>query len=275
VGAEDDGAVPYQIPPVVYVGDRCRLIYPLDPFFFNLENSIIPLENIPKQDDVVIERLELQNGRLIVDFQGWRTGIIELPVITIDGREITGIEVRVASLLEGKDDAVILAPAKTPVNPPGALLMIAGFSLGIVLVIAVSLAIAFRGGSAVSSFLRMRRKRRAARVARNAVRRIKNHLENGHKTNAEAVGDVSVELRNFLYSFYGLDCRSLVPAEFLGVDFEKEPMPDQTYTSRYFAEFFTRCDTMRFSGKNISKEQVRAVIVEVDRFIAASPVKGV
>jgi len=76
-------------------------------------------------------------------------------------------------------------------------------------------------------------------------------------------------LRIFLDRYFGLNCRSMVPSEFLAVTLPPERKAQDKYTPEYFFNFFTRCDTMRFSGQDVSMETVRGIIDEVEAFVKA------
>jgi hypothetical protein len=263
---QSGSALPYQIPQTIYIGDAGRLVYPLDTLFFRLTNGIVPLDSIPKTEEISIHRIEIKDGSLIVDFQPFRTGTVRLPPLLIEDNVIDGLEVSVASLIEGKD-AAVLSPAATPVNAPGTLWIIVGGSLGILGAAAAALFAALRGTRVFSKYKLRRRKRRAIRNAERTIKKIKTQMEKGTFPPAAALSAASVELRLFLEHYFEINCRSLVPVEFLSLNFSGAAMPGESYTPEYFAGFFTRCDTLRFSGKNIAAAAVNGLIGEVEAFI--------
>jgi hypothetical protein len=269
---EEDGnvAVPYQIPQTIYIGDNGRLIYPLDTFFYNQDDQIFSLEDIPRHDDITVSNVELSKGQLFIDFQAWRTGIVKLPSITIAGRRIDGIEVVVASLVEGQNASTMLSAAVTPVSAPGTLWLITGTVSTIIIVTALFFFFMLRGKLFFVHLRRNTRKKRAIRLARKAIRKIRNQLEKKNVAESSALSHLSTEFRLFLDVYCGIDCRSLVPAEFLNLEFPLCLMPAERYSPAYFADFFTRCDTLRFSGKNISDEAVANIISEVENFVCAT-----
>lgn len=285
---DDESPVPYQIPQTVFIGDKGRLVYPLDAYFFNQGDQIIPLEAIDSSQgdlykDVVIHRVELSRGRLIVDFQCWRTGAVRLPPVQMQGRLIEGMEVRVASLLEGKDALTVLSPAMPPMSAPGTLWIISGTVASLLAISSLFLIFALRGGNLFAVWRANSRKRRAIRKSRKAIKKIKTQMAKGrdasgkelpgHLTTSAAIAELSSEFRQFLENYCGLQCRSLVPAEFLKLEFPAG-LPSGEDSPRYFSDFFTRCDTMRFSGANISRTAVDNIISEIESYIKAASLKN-
>lgn len=268
--ADNDTPVPYQIPQTIYIGDAGRLVYPLDAYFFNQTDGVIAAEQIGQSADVVVHRVELNKGRLIVDFQCWRTGVVALPPVNVAGKVVEGMEVRVASLLEGKDAQTVLSPPAPPLAAPGTLWIVSGATTLLITAAALLIFFVLRGGIFFASLGRRRRRWRALRVIRKALKKISLQMEKDTLNLSAAIAGAALELRRFLEVYCGVNCRSLVPAEFLQMEFPAGAMPGEQCSPRYFASFFTRCDTARFSGETISRAAVKALLSEVEAFVNAA-----
>jgi len=258
----------YQIPQTIYIGDRARLVRNLDMSFFDTGDRVIPPGDPQEDDDIVIHNIEIKNGRLIIDFQAFRTGIISLPPVLIGGLEISGLEVKVSSLIESGNPAA-LSPFERPLNVPGTLWIIVLATVIIIAAITVVLILFFYGGR---FFLNLRGGIRQQYIMLTTMRFIKKLRLSVKKENTApqtALGEITTMLRIFLDRYFGLNCRSMVPSEFLAVTLPPGRKAQDKYTPEYFFNFFTRCDTMRFSGQDVSMETVRGIIDEVEAFVKA------
>jgi hypothetical protein len=270
--SDDEVPVSYQIPQTIFLGDKGRLVYPLDAYFFNKCDQVIQLESIAKPDEVVIHRVELSRGRLIIDFQCWKTGTVTLPPVEIAGRIVDGMEVYVSSLIEGKDAVTVLSPAIKPIIAPGTLWIMSGGAAALIVFVACTSFFILRGGNFFAAWRGNARKRRAIRITRKALKKIKLQILKGQITASIALSELLNEFRIFLDEYCGVQCRSLVPDEFLKLSFPAE-LPSGADSPRYFANFFTRCDTLRFSGAGINTTALNSVINEVETFIKAAALR--
>jgi hypothetical protein len=259
-------AIPYQIPQTIYVGDNGKLVYPLDGFFLNKEDALIPLDNIPQNDEIVLHRIELSKGNLIIDFQAFRTGIISLPPIRIDGEVLTDMNIKISSLIDVMG-APELSPAETPMNAPGILLIIALAVLIILAFIALILFLSLYGVTFLLRINRFMQKRHATQLTKKTIKKIKKRLSRKLIGFDEAVAAAARELRLFLNRYCTIDCNSFVPSEFLTMKLDENLMPDKKYSPKYFCDFFTRCDVIRFSGRSIPAETAHGIINEVEEFV--------
>jgi hypothetical protein len=263
------GAEPYQIPQIIYIGDQGRLVYSLDGFFSNPVNGALPVDKLQAGDDIIINGLEINNGRLIVDFQAFKTGRIMLPPIVIGAETLSGLEVTVSSLLDGPDAVTVLSPALSPLSAPGTLWIISSIIFIIIFIFAVVFIFLFRGGNFFSSIKRKIKKARIIRKTQKAVKRLKTSLEKGTISARTALGGISTELRVFLDDFFNTDCRSMVPLEFLNIVFPDDSGLDEKYTPEFFYRFFKNCDELRFNGGAVPEETVAGVILEVESLAAS------
>ncbi|MDR3301444.1 MAG: hypothetical protein LBT01_02790 [Spirochaetaceae bacterium] len=264
-----DNNAPYQIPQTIYIGDRGRLVYPLDGFFSNQEDGELPLDNLPESGEIVINAVQLNNGRLVVDFQAFKTGIISLPPIVVGEKTLSGLEVHIASILEGQGGLTVLSAAATPLSAPGTLWIISAFVLITILGIVILLLFLFRSGNVFLTLKRRIKHKRMIRQTQRAIKRLKMNLDKETIGTKTALSDISNELRIFIDKYFNIHCRAMVPQEFLDITFPEDSGASKKYSPEYFYQFFTNCDTIRFSGKNIAEKTVRGIIAEVEDFISS------
>jgi hypothetical protein len=259
-----DLPAPYQIPQIIYIGDKGRLVYPLDGFFSNQENGALPHDDIETDSDIIISSIEINNGRLVIDFQAFRTGMIPLPIIVISGEPISGLEVYVSSLLDSADNVTVLSPAALPISAPGTLWIIVSIIFIIILIFISAFLFLFRGGNFFTAITLKIKKIRIIRKTQKAIKKLKLNLEKENTDARTALSGISNELRFFLDNFFNMDCRSMVPLEFLNLIFPDHSGLAEKYTAKFFSQFFENCDRLRFSGGLVTAETVLGIILEVE-----------
>jgi hypothetical protein len=292
-GADSDraigGSTPYQIPQTIYIGDHGRLVYPLNGFFFNQEEAV-PKPAIASEfdgeenyADIIINELsivddaaggglgrlsaEASDMRLIVDFQVFKTGIVQIPPIVIAGETLQGLEVQVSSILEESGDLTILSPAEQPLNAPGTIWIITSIVLTVIFIVAFLFLFVFKGSAFLSDLKRKLRNRRIIHQTQKSIKKLKINLDKKNIGARAALDGIATELRLFLDNYFNIHCLSMSPPEFLKLSFPASCLA-QEYSANYFYEFFMKCDTIRFSGAAVSEEAVREIIVEVETLVA-------
>ncbi|MDR3325381.1 MAG: hypothetical protein LBS82_05290, partial [Spirochaetaceae bacterium] len=264
---------PYQIPQTIYIGDRGLLVYPLDAFFFNQDprkTESIPIPgDAASARDVVIHSISIERGRLIVDFQPFRTGVVDLPPIVVHGQTVSGLAARVSSILEDSGGSTVLSAAALPLNAPGALWIISALVFAVLLAAALALVFLFHGGSFFVKLKRKLRHRRTIRQMQRSIKGLKTNLDKNNIGAQTALTGITNELRTFMDAYFNIRCRSMVPREFLDIAFPAGLDVGEPYTPRYFHQFFTNCDTIRFSGETVSAASVQDIVGQVERFVAA------
>ncbi|MDR1428800.1 MAG: hypothetical protein LBI85_00795 [Spirochaetaceae bacterium] len=215
--------------------------------------------------------------RLIIDFEAYRTGWVEFPPIVIGSQKITGLGAEISSLLEAGEEGRLLSPAAQALPVPGTVLMVYGFSGGaLVCIIAFSLLSAGLVKNRDEAGRRFRRKK-ALRIMRKAIRRLKDEMARADFSpplGGELLGKLSLALRRFLSDMLGVNCLSLVPSEFSGLDFERTGdglYGDGLYIAEnldFLASFFSRSDSLRF-GFGIDRSRVVSMVEEASAFITA------
>jgi hypothetical protein len=265
----------YLIPQTVFVGDLGRLVCPLKDPVPPGENLILDMpRDLPKAKDLIITRIEMdrrgEGARLLIDFQAFAPGLIPLPPVEIASRSFTGLEVRVASILESDED-LVLSPPAPPLAVPGTVLIIYGAVFaGIVVILGAVFGGIWYGNHL--DYLRIRGlRRRALRNMWRMLRRLRFALGKNKTGEGEALTLVSSEFRNFLSCFSGMNCRAMVPGEFLELPplFPPEEGKAPFDTSGFLRDLFRRCDTLRFSGGVINRKITLDVMEDIRNFVSA------
>ncbi|MDR1211545.1 MAG: hypothetical protein LBK40_04855 [Spirochaetaceae bacterium] len=278
------GDAPYTIPRNVYVGDQARLVAPLGSGFASglagaagSAGWTAELETeLPSDADVAILGLELERRgeqfRLNIDFAAYRTGWVEFPPVLAGGQRITGLGAEIRSILETGEEGRLLSPTAGALPLPGTVIMVYGFVAGalVFIIAAALLALALvRNGDALG---RRFRKKKALRVMRKTLRRLKERLGKGSFSpllGGELLERLSLALRRFLSTVLEVNCLSLVPGEFSGLDFERAG--DSLYVEArldFLASFFSRSDSLRF-GFGMDRSGVASLVEEALAFITA------
>jgi hypothetical protein len=264
-GAQE--GVPYLIPQTIFVGDRGRLVVPLGQAFMAASPFVLSGgQAFPRTADLVINRIELEhrNGsaRLLIDFIPYAPGILSLPALTVPvpgeaPLELTGLQALTASIL-APGEAALSDPAP-PLAAPGTGVIIYGSAACILLVFFLALGFTIWGRRNFGSLWERLRRRRLLRAMTRFLRGLDTESSAEKRTQGEFLSILSGELREFLSLFTGINCRSLTAGEFLGFEF---------YPGLLCA-LFRRCDTLRFSGKSITREDLKAILAELRLFIEA------
>jgi hypothetical protein len=266
---------PYLIPQTVFVGDLGRLVYPLKDTVLPEKSLILDMpRDLPKAKDLIITRIELDHregdARLLIDFQAFAPGLISLPPVEIASRSFTGLEIKVTSILESDED-LVLSPPAPPLAVPGTILIIYGAVFAAIVVI---LGAVFGGlwyGNRLDYFRIRGLRRRALRNIWKILRRIRFALGRNKTEEGEALTLVSLEFRDFLSCFSGMNCRAMVPGEFMGLPslFPPEEGKTSSDTGGFLRDLFRRCDILRFSGGVIDRGMAFSVMEDIRNFVSA------
>jgi hypothetical protein len=255
----------YQIPQTIYIGDKGCLVYLLDGLLSIQENMILPVDDLPANSDIVINNIEINNAKLIIDFQVFSTGIISLPPIVIKGQIFDSLEVKVSSIIANSGDAAVLSPPVQPISAPGTVWIVSGFVLIVIAIIVIILVFVFSGGTFFSELKKEIKKKRIISAAQKSIKKINSNLEKETIAAYTALTAITNELRAFMDNYFYINCISMVPVEFLSITLPAGI--DEKYNSQYFYDFFMRCDNIRFSGMDISLKTVQEILTEVESFI--------
>ncbi|GHV69696.1 hypothetical protein AGMMS49928_13090 [Spirochaetia bacterium] len=262
-------ALPYLIPQTVFVGDRGRLVAPLGPSFMDALPFVTePPESFSGSKDLLIRRIELERRdgltRLLIDFTAYVPGRIILPPLEISpGRQITGLEISIASILN--PGSMILAEPAAVLAAPGTSLLIYG-SLGlIILVLFLAIGGGLGGRKYLVRFWEKLRRLYLLRVMESTLKRLRAAAAKEQTTDRRSevvdprpaekiLARFSFEMRKFISLFYKIDCHAWTAKEFLPVTPE-------------LSALLRRSDTLRFSGVNIGQNELIAILDDAHLFL--------
>ncbi|MDR0553818.1 MAG: hypothetical protein LBG76_03330 [Treponema sp.] len=282
-GAAQTEDAPYLIPQTVFVGDEGRLVVPLGSSYAGFKPEVLEggalaavfpelQSDAALRRDMTVTRVELENRgspRLLIDFKAYTPGILRFPPVMIGSSPISGLEVTIASILDAGDDSRILSPPASPLAAPGTMGLIYG---SVALILLLLLGVAGGGIWGIPGLrayrerlIRLRRMRRIGKIRRGILAGLTGNVSGGEE---EALARFSAEFRDFLVFFTGMNCRAMVPAEFLHLPALSEEGADPL-TGRFLCELFRRWDTLRFRGGAIVRESALELFEEVRIFIEA------
>jgi hypothetical protein len=266
----------YQIPQIVYVGDRAALVVVLEnpPVAGTLFSG-----EAPSLPDLVIHRIELEGradgGRLIIDFTAYAPGPLELPPFEIGGIAFAGLGVEITSILGSAEATTALSPPAPPLAIPGTGLLIYGSAAGVLLAVLAALWVFFRAPRHLEKWLKNWRRKRLIRSLGNLERRLRKIVIRGTATavqRGELLNLLTGEFRTFLSRFTGENCRAMTAGELSRLSLEG-PAPGGSF----LGPFFRRCDDLRFSGAEVGAAELLEILGDLRHFAAALsalPVSG-
>jgi hypothetical protein len=288
-GSTQEPSAPYLIPQTVFVGDKARLVIPLDAVFSAVEPVVLAKrEELPSSPELVIHRIELErrslpstggSARLLIDFTAFAVGTLFLPELKIPSGDSVllfsnGVTIPIASILSG--DVLALAPSAPPLTVPGTVLLVYGTAGSIFLLLLLGIGLRFWGRDRASQWLTgFRRKRQIIAMEKLLINLRKDLAEptpEGLKE-AEALTVLSAEFRTFLTVFTGVYCQALSAGEFAGlspaVGREAEPLYGSVLSGAFLCGIFRRCDALRFSGTRLPHQELLDILNEIQRFVDA------
>ncbi|MDR0597241.1 MAG: hypothetical protein LBG14_01895 [Treponema sp.] len=250
----------YTIPQTIFVGDQGRLALPLGTAFSGLEAAVIQDPPLPRSGDLRINRVELEKrgatAMLLVDFQAYAPGRISLPPIEIASHIFAGLEVTISSILPVERQGMVLSAPAEPLAAPGTAALIYLSILGIILLFLALTLGSVWGRTGLRSFAERFRRQWVIRAMGRTLKRLRTASPGG---DAAVLETLSRDFRILLGMLTGINCRAMVPSEFLALD---SLGPGAALQPEALADLFRRCDALRFGGGGIEREAVFALLEE-------------
>jgi hypothetical protein len=273
---------PYLIPQTVYVGDRATLVVPLSPSERTVSESggetgyraaLMPAEELPLSPNLVLHRIELErqggNSRLLIDFSAYAPGVLELPPFEIGGSRFAGLRIEIASILAGRESAMVLSGPASPLAIPGTALLIYGTMTGVILLVLIFLGGIFWGRRHWAGWIERWKRRRLILSMMKIEGRVRRDLLRGRSDNyGELLNLLSAEFRSFLALFTGENCRAMTAGE-LGLLQVPVLYPEGNGKLKgdFLGGFFRRCDDLRFSGAKVVKDELLGFLGDTRLFL--------
>ena len=264
-----EGQTAYRmLPPMVYVGDRARLVVPL-PDFSGSGDITLPAAQIPSSSDIDIHRVALERRPdsyyLTIEFTAFRAGTLELPPIVLAGEIISGLEINIISILTAGETRPVLSDPAGSLAIPGTGFLVYGTLCFLMLMLLSAMWGLFWGRKYLKKWIHTWKRRWLLASMARVEKNLRKALEKGtaHRTILDML---SYEFRNFLSNFFSENCQSLTAAEFnRAVFLEDYSIEDK----KFLGTFFGRCDFTRFSGKEITSHETQTILSELRAFLSA------
>jgi len=276
---------PYLLPQTIYVGDSGRLVVPLSQAFRSIEPFVWDTpEKLPESSDMVIRRIELEHrgtgSRLLIDFIPYAPGTLSFPPLEFLSSEpeplvLTDITAQVASILTPSQMA--LSEPASPLAVPGTSLLVYGTIILVLVILFLGIGGTVWGRRHFGELWERFRRRHLLRVMTKFLRRLKQEaVLAGSAKAGYYLTLLSLEFREFLSVFTGINCRSLTAGEFLdlpqlytGHDIPADKAEESQLTPVFLCRLFRNWDTLRFSGRGIEMKDFVQALNETGSFISA------
>jgi len=259
-----DGA--YLIPRRIFVGDPAVLIVPLPPSTGTAEDIIIT-DEFPQDANIDFRRIILERrpsgGRLLIEFSAFTPGVLQMPVFEIGGEKFSGLSVTVNSTLSGTNTPVLSGPASSLAMPGTAFLLYGSLSIFVLLLLS-TIWFLLKG----RVFLRELYKKYKRRMLFSSMKKTEKRLQRALLKGADKrliLDEISLKFREFLSDFTENNCLSMTAAEFENLPSEKFSPSNFNFLS--LGNFFRACDEHRFSGANVTSQDILRLLDDLRRFL--------
>ena len=249
-------------PRAVYIGDRAELrcsfkseavltagSVPSEAFADSLDFSVYDIKDISIQLVQPAPSSDADNYTLVISFIPWRTGVIQLPDLEIDGIGTFHFEgIQVLSLVE-QENVSGLRTYSSPLLLPGTAYKIYGGIAVIVILIVLLIRLIVKWRSVVFWFKNTKLQRRYARSRKNTIRALEACLASD-ENDAQLCTDIQKIMREYLELRLDYPFTKTLTSE-LSLAFEKATygLADEKRYSAFenIIAVFVRTDFIRFS----------------------------
>jgi len=261
--AQYSGAI--LIPRVIYVGDPAVLVLPLPTSIKNSDDVLLTSlsPNIPKDDNIDFHRIILERrvtgSRLLIEFTAFVPGYLNLPDIEIGGEHFSGLSVTVNSVIDTQKSLELSGHASS-LAMPGTAVILYGTMAAVVLIFILLFWFIFKGRAFLEIWVGKWKRLRLFTFIKNMERRLQKALLKGG--NKRAILDkISDTFRDFLSVLTNANCRSMTAREF-------NNLPEKIiHDSVFLGYFFRRCDKLRFSGEDVSAQDISWLLDDLRNYI--------
>ena len=266
--------MPYVLPHTIFVGDRGRLVVPLDPSFGEIAPFVLEGQNeLPQTPDLQVLRIELDrrggSSRLLIDFIPYAVGDLSFPALEFllsedeeNTKALPPLGVQVTSILSSSNMA--LSQPAPPLAVPGTTLLVYGTGILVLLVVFLGIGFFLLGPRRFRELCEWILRRYRLNIMMRFLRRLKLECSLDKSGNPEHYLTIlSGKMREFLSFFTGFNCQSLAAVEFLELPLEESVLDPE----RLFS-LFRAWDTLRFSGIGLSMDDLFKAIDDVHTLLA-------
>jgi len=257
------------IPRRIFIGDFAVLILPLPAADQNKADIVLSelSPDFPSHPNIDFHKIILEQriggSRLIVEFTAFVPGLLEFPAIEIGENRFTGLSVTVNSILDSRSSLVLSGPASS-LAMPGTAFMLYGTMAVLTLVILLTIWFFVKGRMFFGKWNeKWKRWKNFVSMSITEKRLYKSVLKGEDKR--IILDKLSDEFRIFLSFFTGINCRAMTAYEFQKMPFEK--LKAQNINSSFLYNFFRGCDELRFSGANVSSQEILRLLTDLHNFL--------
>ncbi len=254
-------------PKAVYIGDRAELRCSFqseavlnagsvssEVFADSLDFSVYDIKDISIQVEQQIPSTSANNYTLVISFVPWRTGVIHLPDLEIDGIGTFHFEgIQVLSLVE-QQNVSGLRTYSSPLLLPGTAYKIYGGIAVIVILIVLLIRLIVKWRSVVFWFKNTKLQRRYARSRKNTIRALQN-CQTSDESDAQLCTHIQKIMREYLELRLDYPFTKTLSSE-LSLAFEKATygLADEKRYSAFenIIAVFVRTDFIRFSDSSVA-----------------------
>jgi hypothetical protein len=262
--AQDDA---YLIPRMIYVGDPAVLIVPQQPSSGDSEDIVLT-SGFPQDMNIDIHRIilerRLSGGRLLIEFTAFVPGVLQLPDFEIGGESFSDLTVTVNSLFSGGSAPVLSGPASSLSMPGTAFLLYGSLSIFVFLLL-LTIWFLFKGRVFLRELFKKHKRRLLFYSMKKTEKRLQKALSKGVDKRV-ILNEISLKFREFLSVFTESNCLSMTAAEF-------ESLPAKQFPSDFkfpsLGNFFRLCDEFRFSGVNVSSQDITRLLDDMRSFLVS------
>jgi hypothetical protein len=262
----------YLVPRQIFVGDPATLVVqlPASSQHDNIILTALDTNVFPQDPNIDFHRIILEKrttgSRLMIEFTAFSPGILELPVIEIGGDYFSGLTVTVNTLLDGRS-APTLSGAATVLAMPGTALMLYGSMAVILLLITFIIWFFLKGRRLLHELRKKWKRRRLFASMRKKENRLYKLISKGIDKRI-ILDELSKEFREFLSVLTGKNCHSMTSGEFRSETNNEDINENMQIENRIFlANYFCRCDELRFSGAGIEKKDIIQLLDDLKKYI--------
>jgi len=261
----------YLIPRTIYVGDPAVLVLPVAGANQETVDIILTagLPDFPTDPNIDFHRIILEKraggSRLMIEFSAFVPGELEFPEIEIDGKHFSGLTINVNSLIDNRITPVLSGPASS-LAMPGTALLLYGTMAFLIIVLLTGLLLITKGRKLLHSWGEKWKRWKLFTSMKITEKRLNRSVLKGG--NERLILDLlSEEFKKFLSYLTGINCSVMTAREFgkLHIELFKE----QEFNQSFLPYYFQSCDELRFSGGDVSSEDILRLLADLRLFIKA------
>jgi len=273
------------MPRQIYVGDMAALIIPLPSVSSNVADIVITpgSDYMPADPNIDFHRIVLEQrvtgSRLVIEFTAFAPGVLEIPVIEIGDELFSELTITVNSIIDEKIPPHLSGPAAALIMP-GTALMLYGSLAAIIVFLLLLFLFLVKGKTIIKIIMEKWRLFRLFKSIRKIEKFLHEEILRGSDKRI-ILDKLSEEFRAFLSYMTGINCRAKTAMEFnsypvlIKIPDNAAKFPaNSVYAqsakvaeSSFLSGFFRNCDTMRFSGADISSNDLIGLLDDVKIFV--------